>query len=134
MQLFTCHKIYLHGFTLTCHVFYSYTYMTVKRPHTFTWSVNKFHYNIYIYMECKSQTMFTHKIGTNLSIKCEKRWVVVAWTTHLLGMCISFFVHFALGFCNVRLFDGFFHVVHVICWSCKVLGFKHLHKEFEQIV
>jgi hypothetical protein len=41
-------------FTLTCPVFYIYTYTNINRPYKLTRNVNKIHYGIYIYMECKS--------------------------------------------------------------------------------
>jgi hypothetical protein len=33
---------------------------------TLAWSVNKFHYEIYTYMEYKSQTIYMHNTGTHM--------------------------------------------------------------------
>jgi hypothetical protein len=40
--------------------------MNVNEYYTLARSVNKFHYGIYTYMECKFQTIYTHKIGPNI--------------------------------------------------------------------
>jgi hypothetical protein len=47
---------------------YFYTYMNVNEYYTLTLaqSVNKFHYEIYIYREFKSQTIYTHNTGRDL--------------------------------------------------------------------
>jgi hypothetical protein len=41
--------------------------MNVNEYYTLTWSVNKFHYGIYTYMECNSQTIYTHNTDKNLA-------------------------------------------------------------------
>jgi len=56
LHYFTEPKIKLHDFTLT-----------------FAQSVNKFHYVIFIYAECKCQTIYTHNIGYNLHHKPQRR-------------------------------------------------------------
>jgi hypothetical protein len=45
-------------------VFYIFTYTNIDLPYTFTitWNVNKFHYNIYIYIKCKSYTIHTQTL------------------------------------------------------------------------
>jgi hypothetical protein len=52
--------------------------MNVNEYYTLVWSVNKFHYGIYTYKECKSQTIYTHNTGKDLALfflilkkKCE---------------------------------------------------------------
>lgn len=52
LHWFTCHKISLHGFTLTL-----------------LGSVNKIHCGIYTYMKCKSQTIYTHNTDSPCRMK-----------------------------------------------------------------
>jgi len=50
--------------------------MNVNEYYTLTlaWSVNKFHYEIYTYMEYKSQTIYMHNTGTHMHATQEADW------------------------------------------------------------
>jgi hypothetical protein len=37
--------------------------MNINKYYTLAQSVNKFHYEIYTYTECKAQTIYTHNTG-----------------------------------------------------------------------
>jgi hypothetical protein len=44
--------------------------MNINEYYTLAWSVNEFHYGIYAYTECKTQTIYMHNTGLNTS----KQW------------------------------------------------------------
>jgi len=62
-------KITINNFSYILHILVQYKLMAYKLPNSSSTvnkiNVNKFHYGIYTYVECKSQNIYTHNINLN---------------------------------------------------------------------
>jgi hypothetical protein len=66
------------------YIFYTYTNVNEYYTLTLAQSVNKFHYEMYAYTECKSQTIHTHNTDAN------HIWWIRVWYVHWTASPLSY--------------------------------------------